>query len=144
LTSFPEYSRNDSKPISERAMTLKPASRPVIVVEDDGPLREALKLTFEVEGFEVKTFSSAEEFLANSEVLGDGCLVLDHKLPGMDGLELVETLRSRGIQLPTVLITTPTATVVRRAAKCGVPLVEKPLLNHGLLNTVRALLGGGD
>ena len=85
-----------------------------------------------------------EVVVVDAEVLGDGCLVLDQKLPGIDGLELVGKLRSRGIQLPTVLITTPTATVVRRAAKCGVPLVEKPLLNHALLNTVRALLGGGD
>ena len=122
----------------------QPTSRLIILVEDDGPLREALQLTFEVEGVEVKAFASAEDVLVDAEVLGDGCLVLDQKLPGIDGLELVGKLRSRGIQLPTVLITTPTATVVRRAAKCGVPLVEKPLLNHALLNTVRALLGGGD
>lgn len=113
----------------------------IFLVEDDEPLREALRLIFEVEGFQVRAFADAETLLVDTEAPAGGCLVLDQKLPGMDGLDLVKDLRSRGIDLPTVLITTPTATVTRRAAACGVPLVEKPLLNQALLTTVLTLLG---
>lgn len=120
---------------------MPPRGEMIFLVEDDEPLREALRLTFEVEGFQVRAFADAESLLVDTEAPAGGCLVLDQKLPGMDGLELVMDLRARGVDLPTVLITTPTAAVIRRAAACGVPLVEKPLLNQTLVNTVLALLG---
>jgi FixJ family two-component response regulator len=115
----------------------------LILVDDDAHVLAAMKFSFEVEGFEVHAFPDAESLLAESDFHKPGCLVLDYKLPGINGLELLKILRSRGVALPAVLITTPTPDVLARAANVGVPVVEKPLLTNALLETVRRLLESG-
>ena len=98
-------------------------------------------LPFQVEGLDVRGYRDGESLLAEGEPPGDGCLVLDLHLPGMDGLELLERLRLRGVRTPAVLITTnPRAHVRNRAAAAGVPIIEKPLLTDALLTTVRGAI----
>jgi len=64
--------------------------------------------------------------------------VIDYRLPGMTGLELLALLRERRIALPAILITTnPSAYLVSRARAAGVVLVEKPLLNEALHDAVQ-------
>ena len=116
------------------------ASPVVIVVDDDPDVLGSLKFSFEVEGFSVQAHDSAEALLNGDLPSKNACLVLDQKLPGMDGLELLRRLRSRGDALPAVLITTPNAETKRRAALAGVPIVEKPLLCETLVDQVRALI----
>ncbi len=73
----------------------------------------------------------------------DGCLVVDYKLPEMNGLDLLVELRKRNVDLPAILITThPSSEVRRRAAIAGVSLIEKPLLNDTLFQGIRAALDG--
>lgn len=115
----------------------------LILVDDDIHVLAALKFSFEVEGFEVHAFPDAESLLAESDIHQPGCLVLDYKLPGVNGLELLKILRSRGVEIPAVLITTPTPDVLARAANAGVPVVDKPLLTNALLETIRGLLERG-
>jgi FixJ family two-component response regulator len=112
----------------------------VILVDDDAHVLAALKFSFEVEGFEVRPYPDAESLLAEADFHPTGCLVLDYKLPGINGLELLKILRSRGVALPAVLITTPTPDVLARAANAGVPVVDKPLLTNALVETVRRLM----
>lgn len=112
----------------------------VIVVDDDPALLHALRFVFEVEGFSVRAFPDAESLLAEPGLPSHGCLVVDYKLPGIDGLELLQTLRSRGVKLPAVLITTPTPLVTQRAEAAEVPIVGKPLVANALLDEVNALL----
>jgi FixJ family two-component response regulator len=112
----------------------------VIVVDDDPDVLGSLKFSFEVEGFSVQAHDSAEALLNGDLPSENACLVLDQKLPGMDGLELLRRLRSRGDALPAILITTPNAETKRRAALAGVPIVEKPLLCETLVDQVRALI----
>ena len=112
----------------------------VVLVDDDGPLLEALTLSLETEGFRVLPYASAEALLADRNLPPRGCLVLDQKLPGMDGLALLTRLRSDGIILPATLITTPSAAITRRAAAAGVSIVEKPLQGQNLAERVREML----
>jgi two-component system, LuxR family, response regulator FixJ len=111
----------------------------LIVVEDDAPLLTSLKWAFEVEGYQVRAFPDAESLLAEPELPLKGCLILDYRLPDVDGLELLRRLRARGVTLPAVLITTPGPGVVSAARAAGVPLIEKPLNAGTLIEQVRDL-----
>jgi FixJ family two-component response regulator len=123
----------------EATITHSPAI--LIVVDDDAAVLKALKIGFETEGFDVRAFSDAESLLAESDFPESGCLVVDQRLPGLSGLELIGRLRKRGLDLPAVLITTPTPTVLRLAAAIEVPVVGKPLLSNALVETVWTMLG---
>jgi two-component system, LuxR family, response regulator FixJ len=113
----------------------------VVVVEDDTALREALTYAFGVQGYRVQAFPDADDLWAHREVCTDkSCLVVDHNLPGMDGLTLIQRLRKEGRRAPAILVTTPTRALSDRAAALHVPLVEKPLLNGALDRMVESLL----
>jgi FixJ family two-component response regulator len=110
----------------------------VFVVDDDPGLRGALKFALELEGFAVSAYGSATECLAETTLPDAGCFVVDFNLPDMTGLELIDSLRSRAVQLPAILITShPSQLLRRRAAEAGLPIVEKPLLGDGLLEAIR-------
>jgi FixJ family two-component response regulator len=111
----------------------------LVVVEDDPALRRALKFAFEVDGFDVRAFPDGESLLAERDLPDQGCLVVDYKLPGMNGLDLLSRLRRRGVALPAVLITTLTPAVLAQAAAAHVPVVGKPLLTGALLDMVTGL-----
>lgn len=119
-----------------------PDDRPLLLlVEDDAALVDSLSFAFELEGFRVKSYFLPETLLTTALPEQAACMVVDLILPGMDGLELIETLRARGVTLPAILITThPTAQTRGEAAERGVPIIEKPLLTDALLQKVRDLL----
>jgi len=76
--------------------------------------------------------------LKNPELSKIACFVIDEKLPGMTGLELLAALRKRQIMAPAILITShPTILLEERAARAGVPIIEKPLLGNTLFERVR-------
>jgi two-component system C4-dicarboxylate transport response regulator DctD len=112
----------------------------LILVDDDAPVLAALTFAFEVDGYCVRAFANAESLLNEPDLCQRGCLIVDYKLPGLNGLELLKRLRSRGVNLPAVLITTPTPAVRAAAAAQNVPVVAKPLLTSTLRETVRHLL----
>jgi len=119
------------------------AQTTVLVIDDDPAVRNSLKFALEVEGFAVRTYHAGADLLRESELPADGCLVVDYKLPEMNGLDLLVELRKRKIELPAILITThPSGEVRRRAALAGVILIEKPLLNDTLFQGIRAALDG--
>jgi two-component system response regulator FixJ len=122
--------------------TGSPSARPaVILVDDDPAVTHAMHFSFDLEGLDVRSFRDGESLLAADDLPETGCLILDHNLPGMDGLALLERLRAAGVGLPAILITTnPRAALRNRAAVAGVPIVEKPLLTDALLTTVREAL----
>lgn len=118
-----------------------PARPCVILVDDDPAVTHAIQFSFDLEGLDVRSFRDGESLLAAGDLPQTGCLILDHNLPGMDGLALLDRLRAAGIRLPAILITTNPRTALRnRAAAAGVPIIEKPLLTDALLTTVRKAL----
>lgn len=110
----------------------------VVVIDDDVAVRNSLKFTLEVEGFAVRIFADGQELLDDTPLTPCDCLVVDQNLPRMNGLELIAELRRRNNKVPAILITThPNDAVRRQASAAGVPIVEKPLLNSLLFDTIR-------
>ncbi len=117
------------------------AQTTVLIIDDDPAVRNSLKFALEVEGFTVRAYPAGADLLRESEFPVEGCLVVDLKLPEMNGLDLLVELRKRKIDLPAILITThPSSEVRRRAALAGVSLIEKPLLSDTLFHGIRAAL----
>jgi CheY-like chemotaxis protein len=120
-----------------------PNAKPVvIVVDDDGAVRNSLKFSLEIEGFAVHTYADSEQLLQGEELANSSCLVIDHNMPGMTGLDAVAKLRQRHVLVPAILITTlPSVATAERARKAEIPIVEKPLLlENGLLDHIQAAL----
>src|SRR5262245_17854716 len=115
-----------------------PALRSVIIVVDDDPaVRNSLKFSLEIEGFLVRLYASGSELLGERDIPRCSCLIIDQKMPGMAGLDLICKLREQSILAPAILITShPTAELARRAAGANVPIVEKPLLSNALMERI--------
>jgi two-component system response regulator FixJ len=114
----------------------------VLIVDDDQAVREALKFALELDGLKVDTCGSGAELLRHPCLESAACLVLDYQMPKMDGFAVLEELKSRGIKLPVILITSPVSKeIVRRANEAGVDaILEKPLLEDVLLKKIRTLI----
>lgn len=115
----------------------------VIVIDDDVAVRNSLKFSLEIEGLAVRSYADAAEVLAADDLERCSCLVVDQNMPGMNGLELIALLRARRIAAPAILITShPSLSLLERAQKADVPIVEKPLLGNALLDKIRDVIGG--
>jgi FixJ family two-component response regulator len=114
----------------------------VYLIEDDEAVLNALCFAYEVEGLTVRTYRSAEALLADPRTPDPGCLVIDHFMPGRTGLDLLKVLRSRGCDLPAILITTRAdAPMRRRARDLGVDhILEKPLSDSALVEFTQQAL----
>ena len=114
----------------------------IVVVDDDAAVRGSLKFALEIEGFAVRTYPKGTDLLDDLRRADCACFIIDQKLPGMNGLEVVAELRKEHIAAPVILITSaPTHVVQQRAALAGVPIVEKPLLGNALIDRVRDAIG---
>lgn len=117
--------------------------RPVIsVVDDDASLRRSLKNLLLSVGFRVETFASAEEFLRSADRGRIGCLVLDLRMTGMGGLDLVRCLAVEGSRIPVVVLTAlGDDETRRRSLEAGaVAFLRKPFASKALLDAIRAAL----
>jgi FixJ family two-component response regulator len=112
--------------------------KPVIVtVDDDFAVRNSLAFALTEKGFLVRTYCSAEMLLDDVLVGDPSCLIIDQKLPGLNGLDLVDELRRRDVLAPVILITTgPAAQIRRAAAAAGIAIVEKPLIGDALFQEI--------
>ena len=114
--------------------------RVVLVVDDDPAVLHSLKFALELEGYSVFVYRDAAEVLATATFPAKGCLVIDYRLPDMNGVDMLAKLRARGVTTPAVLITSaPGEALVRRAAEADVPIVEKPLLGNTLNRALDAV-----
>lgn len=129
----------EAKSMPEIAMPHAVAqAKPLIaVVDDDAAVCSSLKFALELEGFRVSTFSGGTELLGAGEIAACQCFVVDQKMPGMSGIELIGKLRERNIAAPAILIVSQPSTALSiRAANAHVPIVEKPLLGNALLERI--------
>ena len=107
--------------------------RLIFVVDDDEGVRRSTQALLEASGFNVRTFSNAEELLAAGTAKQAACIVLDYHLSGMTGIELIETLRAQGLQMPAIMVTSNGTRLGVRAAHAGVTAVlRKPLAADAL------------
>lgn len=113
--------------------------RTVFVVDDDEAVRDMLRTLIEADGFKVRTWRSAEAFLADHELPQSGCLVLDLELPGMNGLELAETLQARHVQLPIILVSSRGDLLTSTRAKGinALGYLSKPFDTQLLIDCIR-------
>jgi two-component system, LuxR family, response regulator FixJ len=112
--------------------------RTVAIVDDDHAVRDSLGFQLEVIGYTVELFASAADFL-QANVRDFACLILDHHMPNMTGLELAGRLRADGAVIPILLITgSPSTTITARAATLGVKLLDKPPSDEALIDFINA------
>ena len=124
-----------------------PGARPaptVCVVDDDVSLLRAMQRLLSVDGYDVVTFASAEEFLASPSRARAACLVLDVHLGGLSGFELLERLAASGFRIPILLMTArddaPTRDRARRAG--AVAYLRKPFDDESLLGAIHRAVSG--
>jgi RNA polymerase sigma factor (sigma-70 family) len=111
----------------------------VFIVDDDPSHRDSLQFLLESVGLEVRSFSSARDFLDNADPETPGCLLLDVRMPGMSGLDLQNELANVKISLPIIFITGHgTVPMSVRAMKAGaVDFLQKPFDDQDLLHAIR-------
>ncbi|MBV9835887.1 MAG: response regulator [Alphaproteobacteria bacterium] len=117
-------------------------SRAVAIVDDDAAVRHALKFALESEGLNVRVHGRAPALLDDPELYRYGCLVIDYRMPDVDGLELVDALRRRGVSAPIIMITgRANAGMRERAGRAGIDtILEKPLSDSALSTAIHSAL----
>ena len=111
----------------------------VFVVDDDVSVRESLEALIRHEGWQVETFATARDFLAQQPVIAPSCLILDVALPDLNGLDLQSRVAGDRTDMPIIFITgfgdVPTSV---RAMKAGaVEFLTKPFADDVLLDAIR-------
>jgi FixJ family two-component response regulator len=116
----------------------------VVVVDDDESVRESLPDLLKEFGFEVLTFSSAEEFLASGSIDRTNCLLLDIAMPGMSGIDLQRELKNRGDKIPIVFMTAQKGESVRKRVleQGAVEILFKPFSDTDLREALSQAVGG--
>lgn len=115
------------------------ASQTVFLVDDDTSVCESLCDLIESAGLQVRSFHSAEEFLERWQPELPGCLVLDVRLPGMSGMELLNRLNELEQKIPIIIMTAHgDIPMVRKALKSGaVEFLTKPFQDDDLLDAIQ-------
>jgi two-component system response regulator FixJ len=113
----------------------------VHLVDDDAAIRRSVSFMLKTSGHAVETYESGDDLLKAAPHLNDGCVLLDIRMPGMDGLETQEALRKRGVLLPIIIMTGhgDTSLAVKAMKAGAVDFIEKPFDSELLLS---ALLEG--
>ncbi|HEY2456053.1 MAG TPA: sigma-54 dependent transcriptional regulator, partial [Candidatus Acidoferrum sp.] len=112
---------------------------PIYVVDDDVSVREGVESLIRSAGLRVKTFTSAQEFLARPQSEAPSCLVLDVEMPGLSGLDLQEQLAKTDVQIPIIFLTGHgNIPMTVRAIKAGaLEFLTKPFKDEDLLDAIQ-------
>lgn len=112
--------------------------RIIHLVDDEEAIRRAAGFALKTAGFGVETYASGVEFLRAARSTTQGCVILDVRMPAMDGLEVQTAMAERGIQMPVIVLTGHgDVSVAVQAMKAGaVDFLEKPFEKAALLHAV--------
>src|SRR5262252_4490033 len=115
-----------------------PKSR-ILVIDDEAPIRDSLKMTLEYEGYEFIGAATGQEGLALAEREAPDLVLLDVKMPGMDGIEVLERLRNMNEALPVVVVSGhgTISTAVEATKKGAFDFIEKPFASERVLVSLR-------
>ena len=113
----------------------------VAIVDDDASVRQSTSRLIRSFGYRAEAFASGEEFLAAASAARIACLVLDVRMPDMDGLEVQRLLAERGVQIPIVFLTGRASDdEERRARSAGaVEFLRKPVGHATLLQAIQSV-----
>jgi len=116
--------------------------RVVSIVDDDESVRRSVRNLLLSVGFRVAVFESTESFLQSAQRASTGCLVLDMRMPGMGGLDLLAHLKQAGVRVAAVILTAHGDDDAReRARQAGaVAFLDKPFRSAALIEAVESAL----
>jgi FixJ family two-component response regulator len=137
--SLPEL----SFPWSVDVQNVKVSEPPLIsVVDDDESVREAIESLLKSVGLRVAVLASAEEFLSSPHLEVTDCLILDVRMPGMNGLEMQRQLRAANSRIPVIFITAHGDEEARAQALAAgaVAFLHKPFSEDALLSAIEMAL----
>jgi two-component system response regulator FixJ len=119
-----------------------PTERTVYVLDDDQAVRRSLERLLGSANFEPVTFERPDLFLTAARTFKAGCILLDVRLPGMDGLEVQEQLNRIRNDLPVIVMTAQgdVQTAVRAMKAGAIDFLEKPYSDQALLGSIEAAL----
>jgi two-component system response regulator FixJ len=111
----------------------------VHVIDDDAGMRKSLKMVMEGASLAVRVYESAEQFLNEINLLSPGCIILDLRMPGLGGIELLQRLRGARNDMPVIIISghADVAVAVRGMKLGAVDLLQKPFEPSALLSLVK-------
>lgn len=117
--------------------------RMVHLVDDDEAIRRSVGFMLKTSGFHVRAYESGVGLLKAVPNVEPGCILLDIRMPGMDGLEVQEALKGKGVTLPVIIMTGHgDVTLAVQAMKAGaVDFIEKPFEKSVLLSALEQAIG---
>jgi FixJ family two-component response regulator len=119
------------------------AAGTVFIVDDDAAVRDSLSLLLGLRGYKTRSFARGEDFLAAIDSASRGCVLLDLRMPNVDGIAVQAALAARGIRLPVIILTAHGDVASARTALKGgaFDFLEKPIDDTLLMATIDAALG---
>ena len=118
----------------------------IAIVDDDESVRTAVSSLVRSLSHAACSFTSAEEFLGSPQLADVACLIVDQQMPGMNGVELQEQLRSAGRRLPIIFITGHSNDRIRERALAGgaICFLSKPFAAQELVERIDQALQASD
>ena len=112
--------------------------RVIHLIDDDAAVRRSVSFMLKVMGFVVRTYETGDAFLKAARDLEDGCILLDIRMPGTDGLDVQLALQKLGVALPVVIMTGhgDIALAVEAMKTGAIDFIEKPLEKEALVRTL--------
>jgi FixJ family two-component response regulator len=128
--------------VGQREISVNERDATVCIVDDDPSVRRGLGRLLRSAGYQVETCASAREFLERGDLDGLGCLVVDVRMPGENGLDLQQVLVAQGHTIPIIFITGhgDIAMAVRAMKMGAVDFLTKPFDDQALLDAVQQAL----
>jgi two-component system, LuxR family, response regulator FixJ len=116
---------------------MKPKAR-VYIVDDDDAVRDSLSFQLETAGYQVTGFASGTDFLRVAPTLDTGCLILDVRMPEVDGMDLQSRLNDMKLGFPVIMMTGhgDVALAVRAMKAGAIDFVEKPFSEEAILESI--------
>jgi len=114
----------------------------VYIIDDDAAMRRSIEFLTDSVGLKSRSFESAQSFLDGVRPEDGGCLLLDVRMPGMSGLDLLDRINEDGYSLPVIIITghADVPMAVRALQSGALEFIEKPFNDQTLLDRVQSAM----
>ena len=118
----------------------------IFIIDDDPSVQKAFSILLKAVGFDARAFPSAEEFLTHLSISDGDCIILDLRMPGTGGLDLIEKLASREIKAPVICVTAFDDAESREQARAlgAVAFFTKPVDDQALIDAINWAVHAGE